>query len=290
MYRIIWLALLAAVAGAAQTQVDLRSQSKSVDFSGANPTKPMATGTVLPATCSVGQMFFITTASAGQNLYGCVATNTWAVESGGSSGGSGGSGVTVEDAGAVLGVASTLNFTVGVGALYAISEVGATATVESSADTSVVSTLARNQSGGPLFCASASGSATAYSCAMSPTLTQYTTGMALHWQPDVNGAGGPTTINVDFLGAQSLKLADGATNPGPGDVVAGRLYVIWYDGSNFRLADPDFPAGVLGEALPTCSTAVRGRLWFVAGGTGVKDSLSVCAQDATNTLAWRTLY
>jgi hypothetical protein len=35
--------------------------------------------------------------------------------------------------------------------------------------------------------------------------------MMLHWQPDVNGTGVPTTLNVDALGAVPLKLADGLT-------------------------------------------------------------------------------
>ncbi|HEY1754497.1 MAG TPA: hypothetical protein VGG72_03820 [Bryobacteraceae bacterium] len=292
MYKLTWLALM-AVAASAQTQVDLKIQSKSVDFSGANPTKPMATGTALPATCSSGQMFFITTAIAGQNLYGCTAANTWTLEAGGSGGGGGGggTGVTVESAGAAVGTSATLDFTTGIGALYAISILGGgVASIQATADTSVLESLARAQSGSLLLCASASGSSTAYACALNPTLSAYSAGMVLHWKPDVSGAGGPTTMNVDTLGTVSLKLADGATDPGSGDVVAGRLYGMWFDGTVFRLAGAIFPAGVLGEPLPTCGAAVRGRLWFVAGGTGVKDSLSVCAKDATNAYLWRPLY
>ena len=60
-----------------QTLVDLRTQSKSIDFSAAASTKPFPTGTALPATCSVGATYFNTAAPAGQNLYGCTATNTW---------------------------------------------------------------------------------------------------------------------------------------------------------------------------------------------------------------------
>lgn len=36
-------------------------------------------GATLPATCTIGQVFFDTDAPAGQNLYGCTATNTWTV-------------------------------------------------------------------------------------------------------------------------------------------------------------------------------------------------------------------
>ena len=73
------LVCVAAVSGAAQTQIDLRSQAKSVDFSAATYTKPSKAGTTLPASCSIGETFFKTDALAGANLYGCTATNVWSV-------------------------------------------------------------------------------------------------------------------------------------------------------------------------------------------------------------------
>ena len=82
--------LLAAHGAKAQTQIDLRTQSKSVDFSAAASTKPSKTGTTVPASCAVGETFFKTNATAGQNLYGCTATNTWTVLGAASGGGGGG--------------------------------------------------------------------------------------------------------------------------------------------------------------------------------------------------------
>jgi hypothetical protein len=43
-------------------------------------------------------------------------------------------------------------------------------------------------------------------------------------------------------------------------------------------------------AKPTCDAAARGTQWFTQGTTGVKDTLEVCAKDAGNSYAWRTLY
>ena len=68
----------------AQTKVNLREQAREVDFSGAVFTRPLKSGTVLPATCSVGDMYFKTNAAAGSNINVCVATNTWIVASGNS--------------------------------------------------------------------------------------------------------------------------------------------------------------------------------------------------------------
>ncbi len=83
---------LISVSAFGQTTIDLRTQSRNVDFSGASSTR-LQTGAVLPATCSVGQVFFNTAAAAGSNWYGCAATNSWIAE--GSGGGGGGSSLSV---------------------------------------------------------------------------------------------------------------------------------------------------------------------------------------------------
>lgn len=48
-----------------------------VDFTSSTSTAPMKSGTTLPLTCSVGQAFFKTDATAGQNIYLCTSNNTW---------------------------------------------------------------------------------------------------------------------------------------------------------------------------------------------------------------------
>ena len=70
-------------AGAQTTQVDLLSQTKNVDFTKAVSTKPFKTGTLLPSACNIGDSYFKSNATAGQNLYSCTALNTWTLEGGG---------------------------------------------------------------------------------------------------------------------------------------------------------------------------------------------------------------
>ncbi len=94
-------ALLSCTGAMGQTSVDLRTQGKNVDFSNATVTRPFKTGATLPATCSQGDTFFLTVAPAGQNFYGCSATNVWANQGAPGSGG-GGSG-TVTSTGGLLG-------------------------------------------------------------------------------------------------------------------------------------------------------------------------------------------
>jgi hypothetical protein len=71
-----------------QTQIDLQAQSRNVDFTTSATTRPLKSGAVLPASCSVGEMFFLTNAAAGANLFGCAATNAWTLESSAGGGGS----------------------------------------------------------------------------------------------------------------------------------------------------------------------------------------------------------
>jgi hypothetical protein len=81
--HIVVLFLLAWIPGLTrgQTLIDLKTQSKSVDFTGAASTKPFKSGATLPATCGLGEAFFNTSASAGRNFYTCTAANTWTLQS-----------------------------------------------------------------------------------------------------------------------------------------------------------------------------------------------------------------
>src|SRR2546426_1155436 len=74
---IICLLAMAAGPGQAQTQIDLTKQSRNVDFSQASFTRPVKTGTALPPSCAVGDLFFKTDAFAGSNLYICTGPGFW---------------------------------------------------------------------------------------------------------------------------------------------------------------------------------------------------------------------
>ena len=60
-----------------QTKLNLRNQSKNVDFSNATQTKPFQAGNALPALCDTGEAFYLLPATPGSNLYGCTSTNQW---------------------------------------------------------------------------------------------------------------------------------------------------------------------------------------------------------------------
>jgi hypothetical protein len=78
MSLLLWALFIAT--GKGQTLIDLRTQTKSVDFSGAGSTKPIKTGSSLPAACASGEVFFLTSAPSGSNVYGCNPANVWTLE------------------------------------------------------------------------------------------------------------------------------------------------------------------------------------------------------------------
>lgn len=64
---------------------------------------------------------------------------------------------------------------------------------------------------------------------------------------------GACTINVNALGAKSVKRPDGSTNPSAGDITAGKAHLIVYDGTNFRLLIPYLPSVIDANAVVTTS-------------------------------------
>jgi hypothetical protein len=72
--------LVAAAQTGTGTKIDFQSQGKIYDFSTAPYTKPAKTGTAIPATCSTGEAYVLTTAAPGANWYLCTATNTWSLQ------------------------------------------------------------------------------------------------------------------------------------------------------------------------------------------------------------------
>jgi hypothetical protein len=62
----------------------------AIDFSGGTHTSPFKVGTVSakPATCTTGELYFATDATAGQQIYECSSTNTWTQQLSGGGGNS----------------------------------------------------------------------------------------------------------------------------------------------------------------------------------------------------------
>ncbi len=78
------------------------------------------------------------------------------------------------------------------------------------------------------------GAANAYIITPVPAISAYTTGQIFSFKA-VNANTTTSTLNVNGLGVKTIKRIDGATNLQSGDIAAGQVVVVEYDGTNFQL-------------------------------------------------------
>lgn len=91
----------------------------------------------------------------------------------------------------------------------------------------------------------------------SPTLTAYAAGQSF-WIVPFGANTGATTLNVDSLGAKTVKTAAGAALSG-GELLTTTRYLLYYDGTDFR---------IIGSAS-TSSTAVTKSIFAHTQSNGV---------------------
>jgi hypothetical protein len=102
-------------------------------------------------------------------------------------------------------------------------------------NTAVVPQFSDIQASSANYCASSDGSDT-YTCALTPTLTSYTTGACFLLNVTTNNTGA-ATCNIDTLGAKALKIISAGAKADPADnrIDADDLIKICYDGTDFIL-------------------------------------------------------
>ncbi|MGE0757071.1 MAG: hypothetical protein AB7O38_08625 [Pirellulaceae bacterium] len=91
------------------------------------------------------------------------------------------------------------------------------------------------QDGGPSYAAD-SGAADAYVIALSPAITAYVTGMVIRFKA-TNLNTGSSTINVNGVGAKTIKKFNDQ-NLAAGDIEAGQIVELIYDGTNMQMLSP----------------------------------------------------
>lgn len=136
------------------------------------------------------------------------------------------------------------------------------------------------------------GSANTYAIAPAPAITAYATGQIVTLRPG-NANTGAATINVNSLGAKSIKLLSGA-NPAAGALLTTGVYILMYDGTNFVVLNPSLLAftgdsGSGGAAglvpAPAAGDAAAGKVLGAGGGwVATSSSVTVNAQSANYTL------
>ena len=76
----------------------------------------------------------------------------------------------------------------------------------------------------------------AYAVTLSPVPSSYTTGMVVNFKAGTANTGA-CSLNVNSLGAKSIKLADGS-DPSNNDIIVGQIVTVVYDGTNFQMLSP----------------------------------------------------
>lgn len=105
---------------------------------------------------------------------------------------------------------------------------------------------------------------------------------------------GSTTLRLDGAIPDGASAVAVRSNAGYALTTAGSkihsFQVVGSEKSNFD-RNGQVQIGI-GNTSPcdTCASGIRGQICYVGGGAGVKDTVSVCAKDAGNAYAWRTIY
>ena len=263
-YSILTAALMCAASG--QTLINLGTQGRNVDFTGASFTRPVKTGAVFPNTCSVGDLFFNTVAPGGQNLYGCVAANSWALLGPSSLPDPGSNGIVVRSgANSTTSVAAPTGTLVGTTDAQTLTNktiTGASIT-GSSIDASEINTGTFSTAQMPAFSgdiSTAAGSTAATLATVNSSPGVY--GDASHaLQLTVDAKGRVTAVSavaVSSNGSSASAITAGSLTSISGSCTAGALY--------FATDQP------VGQQLYTCSSA---NTWTQLNSVGPSGALSI---------------
>lgn len=135
--------------------------------------------------------------------------------------------------GTPIGSASGINIQSGFGLLPAVQINNGIANLQAMIDTGVIASKVSQQSAtNPQICTSSSANGSAYTASCATILTAITARQVLYWYPDITNTGGET-LSIDTLPAVPLVDANG--NALASGVLGTRLYIIWFDGTNFRV-------------------------------------------------------
>ncbi len=115
---------------------------------------------------------------------------------------------------------------------------------------------------GALDYAPDTGAANAYAMALTPALPAYITGLPL-WFKAVNANTGAATLDINGLGPIAIKKS-GAADLVSGDILAGQMVCLVYDGVNFQMPATSAP----GTSNPASFRGTLAEIQAAAIGAG----------------------
>jgi hypothetical protein len=125
-------------------------------------------------------------------------------------------------------------------------------------------TLAQVWGGGANY-GTDTGAADAYVVAVSSNIASYTAGLTVRFKA-VNANTGASTVNVNSLGVKSIKRNDGSALQA-GDISAGQIVEIAYDGTNFQLNASAASASAAAAAASAATATTQAGIATTQAGT-----------------------
>jgi hypothetical protein len=134
-----------------------------------------------------------------------------------------------------------------------------------------------HQVGLPLQCADTSSSATTYTCTTTPSIASLATGDTFIFTSINQNNSGSSTLNIDAIGAKTLKKYQNTANLAAGDLQASSTVLVTYDGTNFEISQ-------IGNAPSGSGTinAASQYAWPYYSASGSATTISGLAPATTN--------
>lgn len=129
------------------------------------------------------------------------------------------------------------------------------------------------------------GAASAYTLAIDAAITAYAAGQVFKFKAN-HANTGAATLNVNGIGAKTIKKNRGADDLIEGDIISGQIAIVIYDGTNLQLLSPSGPgqtrfAATFGENID--GTATVPLAVHISDGTGGRTSGSIYKGDSNDT-------
>lgn len=124
--------------------------------------------------------------------------------------------------------------------------------------------------------ASDTGAANAYVVTLSPVPGAYTAGMLVQFKAS-NANTTTSTVNVNSLGAKTIKKLGGSTDLASGDIASGMIVELEYDGTNFIMLNPvaNAPLTATGDGSQLTGIVASGTATASISGTGISTTQNI---------------
>jgi hypothetical protein len=224
----------------------------------ATRTAPMKSGTAAPGTCTIGDYFYDSDATVGQNTYACTSTNVWTLQGDGAGGGAG-----------------IANYETSFSAQTSVTITGAT---HGFAHRKILIEVYDNSTPRQRIVPSLV-TVDSSSFDVVVTFSGSTTGLIM-----LNGSGGAGTVT----NAAALTLDLPVFGAGSNGIKVGTKTGTGIEAVMSQ--NPTVTGPIIANlAEASCDSTLRGKITVVQGGAGVGDTARICIKTDADIYIWRPI-